>query len=190
MYNDNPRTKLPLRFIIPLIIFGILIISVVVIFILSPKDQPSEEETEFDTNVYDVTDLDETMSDSFANATKSNPYNEYETTISETKFSDLTAQEFCTSQNLSCSNILSQSLTKIPAINSNALNYYLDNNFAVVIVSSDSTTIIYGAIYTTPVYLTFSTTQTDYDDYGYKSKVEIFNQLTGSEAFYTFSPST
>lgn len=182
MQEKTPR--LPRWLPIALVIFGILVISAIVILLLSSKDQLTQEEKEIDAKTYDITDLDETLTDSFAAAAEKNPNKDYQTEISETKFSDLTAKEFCSTQKFSCSNILKQKLTKIPATNSNALNYYLDHNFAVIITFGSTTTVIYGALYDIPNYLTFNPTQTDFDDYGYKSKVEIFNHLTGSETFY------
>ena len=183
-------TKLPRWFPLVAIVLGILIVSaVIVLLITSPKqEQLSDEDREFLENSRDITEFDETLSDQLMAATQKDAYKDYQTELNYTKFATLTAEEFCNTINISCSNILSKNLTKITTLSPNILNYYLDNDYIVIISSGSSSTIIFGAVHSTPVYLTFSPSDKDFDEYNYVSKVDLFNPLTGSETFSVFKP--
>jgi len=171
--------------IILIFIAPALIIGVVIYFLT--RETTSPEEQEFNNSAYDITETEETLTSSLAAAAERNPHKDYQTDLSETKFSDLTASEFCANQGFSCSNILSQSLNTIPAINSNALDYYLDKGFTVVIDHGPYSTVVYGALHDMPNYVIFSTNQRDFSGFNYASKAELFNGLTGYESFYTLT---
>lgn len=158
------RPKLPRWITFTLITVVVLIIISAIILLLSPKNDKTQEE--IDKLSYDVTELEESLTESLSSAIKNNPYKDYQTKLSSTTFVDLTANQFCLTSNFSCPDIMSKKTTKISAINSNALNYYLDQNLAVIIVSDTSTTVVYGALYNIPTYLTFTTDQTNFDEYG------------------------
>ena len=177
------KERLPRWFPLALIALVILIVSAVILLLLS-----NNNDKELIDNSYDVYELEETLSDKLTEEVKNNPHKDYQTELPYTSFVELTAEEFCLTSNFECPDILSQKLVKIPAINPNALSYYLDQNLAVVIVSDSSTLVIYGANYEIPSYLSFTTDQQFFDNFGYISKTKLFNNLTGSEAFYTYSP--
>ena len=179
------RPKLPRWILIVSIAVIVMIIVSVVILLLSPKGNKTQEE--IDNLSYDITELEETLTEKLSTAAQNNPHKDYQTKLMATTFADLTANSFCLASNFSCPDILSKKTTKIPAVNSNALNYYLDQDLVVVIVSESSTLVVYGALYDIPAYLTFTTDQTDFDEYGYISRSDLFSRLTGSESFYTYN---
>lgn len=184
---SNLKGRLPRWAPLALIALLVFIICSAILLLLSANKEVSSDK-ELIKNSYDITELEETLSKELLAKVESNPHKDYQTELSFTSFVELTANEFCLTSNFDCSEIKSQKLEKIPAVNANALSYYLDQNLAVVIVSDSSTLVIYGANYEIPSYLSFTADQKDFDSYGYISKVELFNHLTGSESFYTFSP--
>ena len=189
MQDKLKNLKLPRQTPLILIGVGLLFVSVITVLLLSPKDPRTEEEKLADELSFDVTEETETIPDSISSTINNNPHKDYQTDLTETKYFGLTAQEFCSSLHTSCTNIMSQKLTKITVINSNILNYYLDQGLAIIISSPAKTTVIYGALYSIPSYIVFTIDQTDFDSYTYASRVDLFNNLTGSETFYTINPS-
>ncbi len=182
---QGTHQKLPRWLLLATIAFGVIILLAIVILKKGTPAPLSYEEQEFQNNAHDITETPETLSDSLISAIQHNPYKDYQTSSSETKFSNLTARELCSRANLTCSDLFLQHFTEVPAINPNALDYYLDNSLVVFIITKTSTTIIYGALRDIPNYLIISSTQKDFDGYNYLSASELFDPLTGTESFYT-----
>lgn len=163
---------------------GSLLIITIIILIFTSRSTPTNDEREFIANAYDITDSPVNLSNILSDAAASDPRKDYQTELTSTAFANLTAQDFCASLHFSCADALTQPLTELTTLTPNILNYYLDNHSAILIVSRASTIVVYGAIYTTPNYLIFTTSQADYDTYSYASPAELFNSLTGVEDFY------
>lgn len=188
MQNEfqNNKPRIPRWIFFAIFIFIIVIVAIILLW---PKDPTIKEEQEIDAATYDITDLDETLSDTLSASVENSPHKDYQTELEETKHFGLTPNELCAKLSVSCLEFKNfknfKNLSKISPINSNALNYYLDNNYIVIISSSTSLQIIYGALYSISSYSVFDLSSSDLDGYNYASRIDIFNHLTGSEEFYT-----
>ena len=101
---ENLRAKLPRQTPIFLIIIGLIVVSVVIVLLFAFRDPRTEEEKQIDELTYDVTDIDETLSDTLSSAVNNDPNKDYQTNFSETKYFNLTAEALCSTLHISCAN--------------------------------------------------------------------------------------
>jgi len=161
------------------------------------EDVPPSEEVLDPEEEGDATEEAETLNALLAEAVKNNPHAAYETKLSDTKYRSITPNELLFTLNLTRAELSKPSsssrFTKVTAMNSNALNYYLDQGAIVVIVAkgeslfskNGSSLVVYAADYAFPVYAVFRPSSGS-SEAGYVSRSAIFNDIIGLADFYVF----
>lgn len=159
---------------------------------IPPSEDPLDPEEEGDAS-----EEAETLNALLAEAVKNNPHAAYITKLSDTKYRSMIPDELLSALSLTRAELSKPSsssrFTKVSAMNSNVLNYYLDQGAVVVIVAkgeglfskNGSALVVYAADYAMPIYSVFrpSAENTDAD---YVSRTAIFNDIVGLADFYVF----
>lgn len=140
--NQNHKKSLPKWFVIAVIVFVVVCVvgAVVMLSLTLSRSEPlsaeEQAEKEFYENVYDENALSETLSGDFAAAVAKNELSNYRSDDGTTIYADMTPQGLCSAIKISCASlwnpIENTRLEKVAAINSNGLDYYLDNDNIVV----------------------------------------------------------
>lgn len=176
------------RWLLPAIAAGAAILIIILVLILTLK--PKNSSTDF----YDENALSEVLNPDFAAAIKENPYASYETETVSTRFLNYPPAELANSLNLSFESLqdpaTDPNLEPVGALNSNALNYYLDSENIVVVsatydAADDSPVVfvIYAGSFASSN--TYSVFYPDAPDLVFTmNRTELFNNLSGVPEFY------
>ena len=148
----------------------------------------------------------ETLNQTLADKVKTNPHKDYEPKNKYSFNYGATPDEIITDYNLKIKDLDLSDATVIPAMNSNILNYYLDQDNVIVVITDEKemsfqekkskTLIVYASRPEECDYLTFI--PEDFTEDGlknsdwyfheqmiiYLSRSELFNQLTENAKFY------
>lgn len=184
--NNNRRKWI----IIGIIIFAVLTILVIVLSTVLPALHEARTEAEFVENSYNELDEVETLSGEYSAEAAKNEHAEYYTEITKTAYVELSPKNVCDALNIdknSLANPCSSALfVKTSAMNSNALDYYLDQGNVVVMQADydgvgEKTLLIYGR--TDFLYGAFDIRKVP-NEISYMVRSEIFNNIIGVPKFY------
>ncbi len=209
--KSSSKGLIALVIILPLIIISVIIAIIAVGFSGSPgvveegynpkeitdNDNVASKETldeisdeEFYEYAYDETGDSESLNDAFASAAFQNEHAAYQTELIETTYARTTPADLCIALKTDClsvSNIeTNPRFEKVSAMNSNALDYYLDSDYIVVLFanyssSADSVPLFIYAR-TDSFYLVFN--EYDFSGNSYLTRSQIFNGIIGVPDFY------
>ena len=173
----------------------IAIIAIAVVLLMKPTaDTPADNSEDFADNVYDQNTLDEQLNDEFRKAASSGAYANYQTDTEATTFNGQKPLKVCQDINISCvllaepNNI--EKAERVETLNANALNYYLDANYIVIMSflakeeQADTPTIyvIYAADHEMGQYSVFIPAQ--WKSMAYMNRTDLFENIQGVPDFY------
>lgn len=179
---SKPRSKKTLIIIIAASATIIILLTIVLINLLNNNSNYI---------LYDASILPETLTSQMAAAVANNEYKDYETTISTTAYLQYSTGQICLMIGAPCRSLGSpadrSNLKKVPALNSNALDYYLDQD-NIVIMQTGETPLTMLIIYArnNSLYSVFNPADPEY--LLYSTRMDIFNSLVEVPTFYTFKP--
>lgn len=184
--------------LILVIIAAVVLIMVVVLVIMLPakssetKDDYQEisaEDRESIEEIYDEFANAEVLNSEYEEAVQDTEHADYETERDSTRYSAFTASDVCSTFYRYCSSKFEniEDDKKVSALNSKALDYYLDNGYVVLMFAqfenSDKTygTVIYSRS-GSGLYGVFDTEETKMSLV--MSRAQIFNDVVGVPTFY------
>ena len=180
------------KWVIFAVIGAVVVIIALAIFVAivsnnsgSGDDQISQE---FYDNAYDETGDQEELNDAFKSAAAKNEHASYMTELPGTEYCELTPTVVAGALNFSFQDANtpadSTKFKKIGTLNSNALDYYLDQGNIVSMVAIrdgfEATYLIYGR--SASFYVLFNPALSD--EVMYLSRKEVFDDVTGVPNFY------
>jgi hypothetical protein len=190
-YVQAPKPK-P-KWLLPAIIgLAVVILIVAVVIILSASGAIDDDTTsqEFLDNVYNDLDGAEELNEKFKSAVAKNEHNNYMTSTPETEYVTLTPDAVVGALGLGRSDLAkpatSSMLVKTTAMNSNAMDYYLDQGNIIVMIAkhegetSTKTLVIYAR--SDFFYVAFEVAGTFQKTQFTRS--DIFNNIEGVPDFY------
>lgn len=186
--TQQKQRKTLFKFIIITVAAIILLTSIVVSIIIInnvSKNDPGVDE------FGDITEIKETLNSEFETAANAGPHANYETDRKDSAYSNFTPEQICRRLGLKCSDLASPTkleiFKQVETLNSNALDYYIDNAYIIVMTAvyadSVSTTPYPFVIYarTGGLYYVFDP-NSEYSVY--MTMEELFNEITGVPSFY------
>lgn len=173
------------------VVIAILIAAAIILPALSKGEDEPEDLVKEEG---DITAIDEKLNTEYQKAIASSPHTDYEADRSyNTGFSGFTVEQVCRYVQVSCDKLAKPEkiygFRKIRPINSNSLDYYLDNNYLVVMKAvykeSNSNTSFPFVIYarTGGLYYVFDPSS---EFQIYMTKEELFNDIIGVPEFYLY----
>lgn len=190
-------------------ILGVLFIGLgIAIAVAANNKQPEPEEKKPDDGGITIEEhrQAETLNSVLAEKVKDNPHKDYEPKNKYSFNYGATPDEIITDYSLNIKNLNLSDATIVPAMNSNILNYYLDQDNVIVVITDEvkmtfrekksNTLIVYASKPEDCDYLTFI--PEDFTEDGlknsdwyfheqmiiYLSRSELFNQLSEKAKFY------
>lgn len=197
---QKPALENKKLFILAGVAVFVIIILIVLNLVLGNRQGGNEstEETN-ETQFYDITESSETLNSSLEQSVAKNPHMDYQTTLSYTPYLQDTPSQLCQRFSISCSSLaypesVDQAVRAL-AMNSNALNYHLDNGQIVIIsakgqevFSPEGTVlVVYAANYDFPIYQVFNPQTGNLSEPTYLSRSELFSDIDDVADFYTIS---
>ena len=193
-YNQVPmaKPKKSKRWILPVVMILIMAIVIAVVLVITMNMKKAEDERiaeeEFIEHAYDQTADPETLNEEFAQAVKGGEFSGYETEVERTQFYSYSPISLCEELELDCPDELRKPSAddKIDPINSNALDYYLDSGYIVIMMAryeeggSLGTSVIYARELN--YYLSFNTL--NFKDMFYATRSQLFDDVVGVPTFY------
>ena len=185
-----PPPKEPKKWLKPAIVVAGIVIAIITLIIITVI-LVDKFNNPIVTEQGDITTAKESLNTEYLNAVNSTPHRDYESNHKDTAYSNFTVGKLCSYFNVQCLSFTEPEkltfLESIETLNSNSLDYYLDNGKIVVMLAtySDSVPsepypyIIYaraGGLY----YV--SDPKSEY--LVYMTKSEIFDEITGVPQFY------
>ena len=190
--SHTPFLKKWLGLIIGVTAIIVVLIAAAIILPILSKDEAEPEDLVKEEG--DITAIAETLNPEYRKAIASSPHTDYEADRSyDTGFSGFTVQQVCKHIQVNCNKLATPEkiygFRKIRPINSNSLDYYLDQNYLVVMKAvykdSDPSTPYPFVIYarTGGLYYVFDP-NSEYQIY--MTKAELFSDIIGVPDFYLY----
>ena len=189
-YAQKPKSNKP-KWLIPAIVgVVILVILVIVLATVMPGVKEQQEQADFMEQSYNIADDEETITGDYKEAVAKNPHASYGFTEPNTPYVDLQPNAVCEALGISCSSLKNPAkdakFVKTGAMNSYALDYYLDSGNIVVMKAhydafGDMTLVIYGR---KEFFYAFFEPEKSYTEYEYTTRSVLFNDIVGVPEFY------
>ena len=202
---SQPEKRTPTMFLV--FMFSILVIigtAVAMVFLADqqPDNENAAEDGAIDLAGYsDATNQSEELNAHLAALLKGEPHLDYISNTELLQYSSMSPEEITHNFGLKIDDekieIIGNNYTTLWAMNSNILNYYLDNGqIAVIYAKGDypfsaegRTIVVYGGRPADALYYIYPYTE---NSYGYKydivTKLELFESMTGAEEFKVLTP--
>lgn len=180
-----------------IVVVLLLILAVVLVIMLPAKSSETKddyqevsiEDRESIEEIYDEFADTEVLNSEYEEAVQDTEHADYETERDSTRYSAFTASDVCSTFYRYCSNKFEniEDDKKVSALNSKALDYYLDNGYVVLMFAefenSDKTygTVIYSRS-GSGLYGVFDTEEAKMSLV--MSRAQIFNDVVGVPTFY------
>lgn len=185
--QESGRTRWGKIIIVVLIIVAV-IVTVTCIIALTDKSKGEVSADEFTEHAFDEFAEEEELNDEYAKAAASNSHADYETKRTMTRYVGYSPMEMCKAAALDCPRVLKDpdESMKIGAINSKAMDYYLDNGKVLVMIakydknSTPTPTVIYAR--NENVYLAFNPQRMN--DLFYATRWQLLDPVVGVPVFY------
>ena len=183
--KDKSRWLVPGAIVLVLMII-IIVISSIVVF--SSKSKEDTEADEFVQHVYDETAEEEVLNDEYAKVAARNNHADYVTAKDSTRYTKYLPMEVCKAMALDCPSDLQypDERMQIGAINSKAMDYYLDNGKILILMAkyeSNATpvpTVIYAR--NQNLYMAFNPQKMD--NLVYVTRWQLLDPVVGVPVFY------
>ncbi|MBR1795715.1 hypothetical protein IJ765_00440 [Candidatus Saccharibacteria bacterium] len=202
---SQSEKRTPTMFLV--FMFSILvIIGTAVAMVFLAEQQPDNENIAEDGAVdlagySDAVNQTEELNAHLTALLKGEPHSDYVSNTELSKYSNMSPEEIARDFGLKIDDgkieIIGDNYTTLWAMNSNILNYYLDNGQIAVIyakggypfTTEGKTIIVYGGRPVDALYYTYPYTE---NSYGYKydivTKLELFESMTRAEEFKVLTP--
>jgi len=179
--------------------FSILvIIGTVVAMVFLAGEQPDNKEAENFDDLYAVEDasMSEKLNENLAEEVRKSPYVNYSSSNLIIGDTESSPQQICDRLGVTCSAFVNPenipSIEKISPINSNGLNYYLEQGKIIVIKAigeapysaEGKVIVVYAGYVQDAVYAAFDPSAQDFSINWLVSRTELFSSITGAVQFY------
>lgn len=174
---------------------GLAIAAVIAIASIAiPKVSEAKADADFMENSSNDLDAEEVLNDDFKAAVAKNEHASYSFTESVTPYAELTPKSVCEALNIDCEALKNPAnyskLVKTDAMNSNALDYFLDSGNIVVMVAKykqdkTNTMVIYGRYdFFYQAFELGKQNDRQYSKTGSTTRSGLFNDVVGVPDFY------